>query len=312
MTPKRFAVIDIGTLKVKLQIVERGKNHGLKTIDQSTVLTCLGVRMSENGNKPLPEYLAQTLEELKRCKGVLEEKHVDRIRVVSTHALREMGPVGEEIARKIRSDVGLPVEIISQQEEAELFYRAVLRDFKTTDDYTVVDVGGGSVQILIGNKKKLKRFYLLKMGPSYLHDRFTPRHEGTDFPSRKEIRAMKKYILNQLSPVPKNLKTPIVYGSSSIIDVFKTLGLKLDKFSDSPSHPYKTSLSEMESFLERVIPIPYDTREEMFKYPQRYYMWGIDKAFLDIVTLGRQVGAPYIVPSNANINQGLLLSLTNG
>jgi len=311
MIKKRFAVIDIGTLKVKFQIVEVGHSNDLKIIQQSNTLTCLGVRMEENGNKPWPEYLKQTIEELHRCKKLMEQENVERMRIVSTHALREMGKIGKEIALQIKDEVGISVEIISQQEEAELFYKAVLRDFSTDDNFTVVDIGGGSVQILIGNKNKLIKSFLLKCGAQLLFDRFSPRHTGNDFPTRSEIRKMERYIMEQLSPIPANIKTPVVYGSSVIIDLFQTIGLKMENFGLSNAHPYKTNVSEIKRFLDRIIPIPYDQREEQYKFPQKYYMWGIDKAFLNVFKICKKVDAPYIIPSNANINQGLLLSLTS-
>lgn len=310
MNKKKFAVIDIGTLKVKLQIVETAKSlDKSRIIQQSNTLTCLGVRMEENNNKPWPNYLKQTIDELHRCKKTIERENVDRMRVVSTHALREMGKVGEEIALQIKREVGLPVEIISQQEEAELFYKAVLRDFNTTDNFTVVDVGGGSVQVLIGNKKKLVKSFLLKCGAQLLFDRFSPRHTGNDFPTRSELRKMEKYILEQLSPIPTNIKTPVIYGSSVIIDLFKTIGLKMESFELSKTHPYKIDTSELRVFLDRIASMPYDQREEQYKFPQKYYMWGIDKAFLSVLKICQKVRAPYLVPSNTNINQGLLLSL---
>jgi len=121
---------------------------------------------------------------------------------------------------------------------------------------------------------------------------------------------MRNYIKEQLLPLPSGIKTPVVYGSSCIIDLFKIIGLSLTKNKISPSHPYKVKVSELNSFLQRIIPIPYDQREEMFKFPQKYYMWGIDKAFLDILEICKKVGASSVIPSNANINQGLILSLT--
>ena len=47
------------------------------------------------------------------------------------------------------------MEIISQQEEANLFYKAVLGDFQTDEDFTILDMGGGSAQVLIGNRCEL-------------------------------------------------------------------------------------------------------------------------------------------------------------
>lgn len=173
----------------------------------------------------------------------------------------------------------------------------------------MVDIGGGSVQILIGNKNQLKKTFLLKAGAQYLHDTFSPRHTGKDFPTKEEIERMRSYIREQLFPLPNNIKTPVVYGSSCIIDLFKNIGLSLQKTKVSPTHPYKTNVSELSKFLQKIIPIPYDQREEMFKFSQQYYMWGVDKAFLSVLEICQKVGTSSIIPSNANINQGLILSL---
>ena len=176
----KIAVIDIGTLKVKFLLVENSSSDKFETKYQSNTLTCLGVRMSENNNRPFPEYLEQTFTELKRCKEIIDKEGVEKLRVVSTHALREMGGVGREI---------------------------------------------------------LEKYYLSK------------------------------------------------------------------------SHPYRVKISEMEDFLTKIISIPYDQREEMFKFDQKYYMWGIEKAFLNIISICKKEQSPFVVPSNSSINDGLVLSL---
>lgn len=305
----KVGVLDIGTLKVKFLVANLTSSNNIKPIYESNSLTCLGVRIKENNNRPLPEYLQQTIDELKRCKRILEKEKVKKIRVVSTHALREMGKVGKEIARTIKDQVGLKVEIISQTEEANLFFQAVIKDFDTSDDFTLVDVGGGSVQILIGNKNKLKHTFLLKTGAQFLFDNFSPRHRGIDFPTREEIRQMQEYIMQELTPLPKNSKTPVIYGSSCIIDLFKALKVKLDRYPNSKSHPYKVSISELEKFLENIIPIPYDQREKQYPFEQKYYMWGVDKALINILSICKRQKSPYVIPTNNNINDGLVLSL---
>ncbi len=69
---------------------------------------------------------------------------VKKTRVISTHALQEMGTVGQKIVTLIKKKIKMKVEIINQQEEAELFFKAVLKDFDDSN-YMLVDVGGGSV-----------------------------------------------------------------------------------------------------------------------------------------------------------------------
>jgi len=61
--------------------------------------------------------------------------------------------------------------------------------------------------------------------------------------------------------------------------------------------------------MNKIIPISYDERENMFNFSQKYYMWGIEKAFLNVISLCQRVSAPFVIPSNANINQGLIQSL---
>ncbi|QQS39402.1 hypothetical protein IPM62_02200 [Candidatus Woesebacteria bacterium] len=305
----KIAVIDIGTLKVKMLMGNVTSSNKFETLYQSNTLTCLGVRMTENNNRPQEKNLNQTLEELKRCEKLLRQAKVEKVRVVSTHALREMGEVGNEIANKIRKEVGMKIEIISQDEEAQLFFNAVMRDFKTDSDFTVVDVGGGSVQILIGNKHKLKHKYLLKTGAQYLFDNFTPRHTGSDFPTREEIRNMQDYVIRELAPVPKAIETPVIYGSSCIIDVFKQIGLNMQKYYLSKSHPFRADVNELEKFSEKITPIPYDEREKNYQLDQKYYLWGIEKAFINILEICKKERSPFIIPSNSNINDGLVMSM---
>jgi exopolyphosphatase/pppGpp-phosphohydrolase len=308
MSP-RFGVIDIGTLKVKLQIIEVVPDGSFKTLEQSNILTCLGCNMAEYANRPNPKNLQKLFTELTRCKQLLQQYHVSKLRVVSTHALREMGAVGQEIAAQIKTKTGLVVEIISQQEETNLFYQAVLGDFQTDEDFTVLDMGGGSAQILIGNRQKLKHSFLLKTGTSTLWDKFMLGNTGSSHPTKKQLRAMTDYVLQQLQPVPKNLHTPLIWGSSCIIDVFKGTQIPLADYSGSPTHPHKTSLAHLENFFRTVWKIPLNTREELYISPTPKYMWGMDMALTNVLELAKRVAAPYVIPSNSNINQGLLLSL---
>lgn len=305
----KVAVIDIGSLKVKLLIARVDKSGNYKPIYQSNILTCLGCHMEENQNKPLKENLAETIKELIRCRELINKHKVKKTRVVSTHALREMGSIGQQIAKEISQEVGFKIEIISQEQEARLFFKAVIADFKPAQDYTVVDVGGGSVQILLGNKHVLKDVFLLKTGAQVLFDRFSPRHSGADFPFPEEISQMKQYIRQQLAPLPKNTKTPLIYGSSCIIDVFKAIKIKLEPYIDSPANPYKVSVKKLEEFLQTFIPLPYDEREKKFFTGQKYYTWGLDKALLNIISIARIQNSPFIIPTNSNINDGLIQSL---
>lgn len=300
---KRIAVIDIGNLKVKMLIAE-----GQQALYESNTLTRLGIRMHENNNRPFPEHLEQTANELLRCKTILEQHAVEHVRVVSTHAIRVMEN-GTDIARQLSERSGFHIEIISPEEEAHLFFNAVLHDFTSDDDFAVADIGSGSVQLLIGNKHELKHSFHFQTGAQYLKDRFSPRHGPTDAPRPDEIERMKQHVREHIAPVPQRLNIPLIYGSSCIIDVFHSMNIPLHTYAHSKSHPYKAELSDLRTFLNTIIPIPYEEREKQYPYKQQYYMYGIDKALINILTIADHISAPYVIPSNANINQGMILAL---
>ncbi|MFH1451518.1 MAG: hypothetical protein ABIF89_02860 [bacterium] len=303
-----YAVIDIGTLKVKLLIVSFSPSGEMKEEHFSNVLTCFGCSMDDNDGKVLEVNLKNTVDELNRCKQLLTDYGVTKTRIVSTHALRR-AVNKKEILERIKREVGFEVENISQEEEAKFFFNAAISSFSGKNDYAVVDVGGGSVQVLIGNKTKLKDAYFLQTGAQYLHDNFT-RNPGIaeSITTEEDLEKMRRYILEQMVPVKNVAGLPIIYGSSNIIDLMKAINIPLEVNADSRTHPYRVYAQTLDDFIKKISHLSYGAREEKFPF-QPGYMWGIDKAFLNIVTIAQRFQSPYIVPSNANIAKGLIYEM---
>lgn len=305
---RKYAVIDIGTLKVKFLIAEISSSNELEELHFSNTLTCFGCGLDENEGNVKEENLEKTVEELLKCKEKILEFDVVETRVVSTHALRRARNK-EMVTKRIYEKTGFRVENISQEEEANLFFRGVIQDFTSDQRYAVVDMGGGSVQILIGNKDGLEKTHLMQTGSAYLHENFTNDFDSEEsFTTEEDLERMRKYILEQLLPLKGIGDIPIIYGSSNIIDLMKTIGLPLDENPDSHTHPYRTYARYLEEFIQKVLPLNYREREE--KYPFQWgYMWGVDKAFLNIITMAEHFPSSYIIPSNSNLSRGIIYEL---
>ncbi|MCL5010718.1 MAG: hypothetical protein M1127_00690 [Patescibacteria group bacterium] len=306
---QNYAVIDIGTLKVKFLVAQVLDNGGIKEVYFSNNLTCFGCNMDETGGHIAPNNLQTTIGELLRCKKLLCDYSVVKFKVVSTHALRN-AKNREAVKKEMEEKTGFEIENISQDQEALLFFKAVMNGFPDNKkEYTVVDVGGGSVQILIGNKKELKLTHRMRSGAQFLHENFTQNpHLEESFTTEQDIENMRRYLLEQLIPLPGGLKTPIIYGSTCIIDFMKAIGVPLDGYSESKTHPFKTYAKVLDDFIKKVLPLRYREREERFPF-QQGYTWGMDKAFLNITTLAEKIESPFIIPSNANVSQGILYDL---
>jgi exopolyphosphatase/guanosine-5'-triphosphate,3'-diphosphate pyrophosphatase len=305
---KNYAIIDIGTLKVKCLIAGVLGSGELKEIYFSNELTCFGCGLDENNGFVKEEPQKATIKELQRCKEVIQNHNVSRLRVVSTHAMRR-AKNKDEIIQRIYRETGFVVENISQDEEAKLFFKGVINGFEDKQDYAIVDMGGGSVQVLVGNKDGLKKAHLMQTGAQYLHDNFTHQpHFENSFTTEQDLEKMRRYIIEQLLPLKGIGDLPLVYGSSNIIDMMKAVKIPLEENTGSKNHPYRTYAKYLEQFTKEILPLTYKQREEKFPF-QWGYMWGIDKAFLNITTMAEYFPSSYIIPSNANVAWGLIYEL---
>jgi len=92
--------------------------------------------------------------------------------------------------------------------------------------------------------------------------------------------------------------------------VMKSIGIPLEENPGSVTHPYRTYAKHLEKFMREILPLTYKQREEKFPF-QRGYTWGIDKAFLNIVTMAEIFPSSYIIPSNANLAWGVIYTLAD-
>jgi exopolyphosphatase/guanosine-5'-triphosphate,3'-diphosphate pyrophosphatase len=88
----------------------------------------------------------------------------ENVRAVGTNTLR-VARNGERFLERAKQALGHPIEIISGVEEARLIYSGVVRDRATKDErLLVVDIGGGSTELVIGEREKPLDLESLYMG----------------------------------------------------------------------------------------------------------------------------------------------------
>jgi exopolyphosphatase/pppGpp-phosphohydrolase len=308
----RYAVVDIGSLKVKFIVAEATDNN-IDIIKKDSKLTLIGKGLKEEGHQILEESSLKTIKAVKQFQKQAKILNVKAIKIVATEGLRKAKNI-KEFLQVFEKEVGQSLEIISQEQEAKTLFNAVIQDFPEDQDIALVDMGGGSVQVIIGNKNGIKSIHFLPLGVYFTQQKFVSKlHDGLDsYPSEEELLKLTTYIQNTIndSDMPNGTGTPLVYGSSVILELFKFLRFDLKESSLSLKHPYHTSPSELKKFLEVIKNKTHREREEM--YPFQYgYMWGVQMAFTNAITIAKHLGTNIIIPSNVNIAEGYIYELVS-
>lgn len=142
----RIAAIDIGTNSCRLLIAEVCAD-GFRILCRDLESTRMGQGLAANGVLSM-EAIERTVACLQHFQEHLAHYQVQAYRVVATSAVREAENRQEFLERVEKGCCGMRVEVITGEEEAWLSYQGVRRGLGSKTSPLVVDLGGGSTEIV--------------------------------------------------------------------------------------------------------------------------------------------------------------------
>jgi exopolyphosphatase/guanosine-5'-triphosphate,3'-diphosphate pyrophosphatase len=154
----RLAAIDIGSNAARLLISDviigpQGNPEFIKAALVRAPLR-LGFEVFDKGEIP-PNKVDKIIKTMKSYKLLLDVYEVKHLKACATSAMRD-AINGTEIIRKVKTETGIEIKIISGQEEASLIYENHIADAMTKDEsYLYIDVGGGSTELTFFTDGKL-------------------------------------------------------------------------------------------------------------------------------------------------------------
>jgi exopolyphosphatase/guanosine-5'-triphosphate,3'-diphosphate pyrophosphatase len=164
-----LGAIDVGTNAARLKLAEIHSNGKLHTLQErrDPIRPGEGVFRTGSMAPQAQERLLETIQEYARiCR-----EHGARTRAVATSSLRDAAN-GPQVRAHVREATGIDLEIISGSEEARLICLAVLEDAKATERSLVIDIGGGSTEVIRATGTNPKHLYSLLLGTVRLTERF--------------------------------------------------------------------------------------------------------------------------------------------
>ena len=188
MGEQLLAAIDCGTNSVRL-LVSRLVDGRLVEVDRRLHITRLGQGVDATGAFH-PEALARTLDAMADFGAELDRLGVQRRRVVATSAARDAANSAEFFAGA-RARLGVQAEIVPGEEEARLSYSGAVGALAgLVQPVLVMDIGGGSTELVLGSDGTARQAVSLNIGSVRLRERFL----HTDPPSPVEVRAATTHV----------------------------------------------------------------------------------------------------------------------
>jgi exopolyphosphatase / guanosine-5'-triphosphate,3'-diphosphate pyrophosphatase len=189
-----LGVIDIGSNSGRvIAACVSGASHIEVIADAASPLRL--VRDVARSGRLRSETIERTIEIVRGFKAVAMGAGAERTTAVATAAVREASN-GEALIERARSELSIPVEIADGEQEASFGFLGAVHGLPI-EHGIVLDVGGGSLQLVHFRDRRLQRSWSLPLGALRLSDRFLK----SDPPSRGEMRNLKEHVYERLQKV---------------------------------------------------------------------------------------------------------------
>lgn len=163
----KVAVVDIGSNAIRCTFYRMSQIRGDEILLKKLTYLRLPVRLGEdvfNGGRILLPKVSKVLSMAHAFRHLCMIHEVTALRLVATSAMRE-AINGQDLIDLVHSQVKIPIEIISGDEEAEMIFESIFMSelVDVSRSFISIDVGGGSTEISFlqnGERKKARSFKL--------------------------------------------------------------------------------------------------------------------------------------------------------
>ncbi len=299
-TVEPVAAVDCGTNTIKLLI---GALPDVAV--RETRIVRLGQGVDATG-RLADEALVRAFAAIDEYAALIAAHSVTRIRFCATSATRDSANAAE-FAAGVYARLGVWPEVLSGQEEAALAYAGAVRNLRTPPaaPVLVVDVGGGSTELVLGDDSGPIAAHSMDIGSVRLHER----HLHDDPPSPAQVAAAVADIDAHLdaSPVPVAEAVTVVAVAGSALSV--TAGvLDLPSYDRAVIDQSVVSVSQVRAFVDRLLAMTVEERLRLpWMHPGRADVLGAGGLVLSRVLARCSVDR--MVASEADILDGIAWSM---
>lgn len=260
---QRVAVMDLGTNTFHLLIAEPDPDNFFKEVLHEHV----GVKLGEGGINEgtiKPDAYQRGIETLVKFGQLIREHQVNQVKAIATSAMRSASN-GQQFMDEVQQRAGITIETISGDMEAGYIYQGVKASGCLHQaNSLIVDIGGGSVEFILGNQEHILYKRSFEIGAARLMAKF---HQ-MDPITVDQVTQLNNYLDEMLAPLFAAIKGQSIQniiGSSGAFETFAEL-VELQKgnsFDLKRTIIYQFSGEELLAITNKLIHSNHDERAAM-------------------------------------------------
>jgi exopolyphosphatase / guanosine-5'-triphosphate,3'-diphosphate pyrophosphatase len=235
----RVAAIDLGTNSTRLLVADVDDGD-VREVDRRLEITRLGEGV-DTRRQLLPQAMARVRNVLSDYRRVIDEDGAERRLAFATSAVRD-AENGEAFLGEIEWSYGFATRLLTGDEEALLAFRGVSAGRELEDDTVIVDIGGGSTELIVGGRDGMAFHKSYDLGCVRLTERFPGDPQGAAEQVRSTLDA----------GVPEAVRPAQAIGVAGTITQLATVDLGLEREEPELVHGHRLTTDTVEQLLERM------------------------------------------------------------
>ncbi len=278
------AGIDIGSNSIRVIIAEVENNKIKNIIYQEKATTRLAANINKTGILQ-EEPFNKSINVLAGFRKALNKYNVEKIKTVATSAVREAAN-GKEFINAAKNS-GIEISIISGKEEGMLEYLGVCSGFDAGRQPLILDVGGGSSEIIYMQDNNELHTESHKIGVVKMADMFDFQKSSTEI--LEKCSAYIKEFFKDVT-IPNNIQNFIATAGTAT--TLAAIDMEMTEYDYNKVNGYKITKEKVIEILNKVYSTPYNKRLEIK---------GMDKGREDLIIPGILIILEILKKTNLNI-----------
>jgi len=256
---QRVAVVDIGSNSTRLLIAEVDRGR-VSEVERQSRVTRLGRGVDLSGQLSA-EAIEAACEAIADYMAICRDAGVETIEAIATSAVRDASN-GSAFVAELRERFALSARVLDGEEEARLTYLGATSEQRPSEPTLVVDIGGGSTELIVGTGEEIAFHASLQAGVV----RHSERHISNDPPATVELEALAADVRALIESVTADQPGANATAGIAVAGTPTSLAsieLGLEPYDPKQVHGHTLALSSIQRLLSQLASAPLANRVEI-------------------------------------------------